>query len=72
MKGVFKHKGLQMFLSQMNNFHPPEVVGRAGKQELWFVSDCIRQTERYLIDRKKVITDLFVMEMREIHVYTRL
>ena len=33
-----------------------------------------RQTDRYFIDRKKVITDLFVIEMKEIcvHVYTRL
>ena len=32
-----------------------------------------RQTNRYFIDRKKVITDLFVIEMKEIyvHVYTR-
>ena len=33
-----------------------------------------RQTDRYFIDRKEVITDLFVIEMRNIyiHVYTRL
>ena len=33
-----------------------------------------RQTDRYFIDRKKVITDVFVIEMKEIfvHVYTRL
>ena len=33
-----------------------------------------RQTDRYFIDRKEVITDLFVIEMTEIsvHVYTRL
>ena len=33
-----------------------------------------RQTDRYFIDRKKVITDFFVIEMKEIyvHVYTRL
>ena len=33
-----------------------------------------RQTDRYFIDRKKVITDFFVIAMREIyvHVYKRL
>ena len=33
-----------------------------------------RQTDIYFIDRKKVITDLFVIELREIyvHVYTKL
>ena len=33
-----------------------------------------RQTDRYCIDRKKVITDLFVIEMKGIyvHVYRRL
>ena len=33
-----------------------------------------RQTNTYFIDRKEVITDLFVIEMREIyvHIYTRL
>ena len=33
-----------------------------------------RQTDRYFIDKEKIITDLFVIEMKEIyvHVYTRL
>ena len=33
-----------------------------------------RKTDRYFIDEKKIITDLFVIEMKEIyvHVYTGL
>ena len=33
-----------------------------------------RQTDRYFIDRKKIITNLFVIEMKEIyvHLYTTL
>ena len=38
----------------------------------WAVLLISRQTDRYFIDRKKVITDLFVIEMIYVHVYTRL
>ena len=39
-----------------------------------YICGLSRQTDRYFIDRKKVITDLFVIEMKElyVHVYTRL
>ena len=42
--------------------------------QVLYTRKLVRQTDRYFIDRKKVITDLFVIEMKEIyvHVYTRL
>ena len=46
--------------------------------DIFFNDDCFlytdRKTDRYFIDRKRVITDLFVIEMKEIyvHVYTSL
>ena len=50
-----------------HNFYLFEAVGRGGiEHKLDYLAD--RQIDRYFIDKKEVITDLFVIEMIEIYV----
>ena len=49
-------------MSHTNMWTTEKVTCQHGRQRT-------RQTDRYFIDRKEVIADLFVIEMREIYVH---
>ena len=58
----FKHEQIRSVPRQETFTHAAVMLGQRRRQ-----TD--RQTDRYFIDRKEVITDLFVIEMREIYVH---
>ena len=72
---IFKSKYLKPYNAALLVYKPWKPNGLCNfKSSLFlhlniYVVGQTRQIDRFFIDRKKVITDLFVIEMKEIYIY---